>query len=637
MKILRPTRAAELVSARAFDELFARNLASDLDVQPADLLPWFDEVLGHVNSPLSLPDAARQFSIATAGFDFLAPGYECISLIPLLLSLRNRSHSRIRLLFIAHAPGAYLLEWALIRPLLAPGDLIIAPSASAASLIDFLCPDLSSYVRLIPHPLHPLHSETNEPRDRFVSLGRITPGKLLHRQVEAMSILRRRGVKMKMEIAGPLNDASSSTPRAYARALSAMIRRLGLEDDVKLVGEIRGETEKGVFLSRALLLINLSITIEESFGKSIVEALGLGIPVLATHWDGFPETVGVGGRLLRVSDVGLGVDVSADQIADALEQMLVAPPAPEVCRKQASLFSPARVSRLYRAALEEALEQQPLTSGAGDSSDQHNSGAAPVDGLLAHTAPLAHFSWNELFEFHIEDSLRLRRYFAGEKFNELSNADRVRSLLLTGTRAAVEHFLGGLSYAELATPTGAGIKPHFPDDPFITRIALAARSNAIPRSRLACFVQLSNTNETEQLWQGLMELRQEGAQSYGFDYLVAEAERQRGNFLSAFQSCINTDDTHLSGELAAYRWQQLARIAREWERPAFALPWLRDWLEGFPDSPDSGAVWRDRCVNAWLAGDDFLDEAREAFAHAKELSAPSELLDQIEADLSAQL
>jgi glycosyltransferase involved in cell wall biosynthesis len=636
IRILRPTRAAALISARVFDDLFARNLASEVDVKPVELLPWLDEALGPVDASTPLGEAARLFTAATEGFDFFCPGYECISLTPLFLSLRNRSRSRIRLLFIAHAPGAYLLEWALIRPLLTPGDLIIAPSASAASLIDFLCPSLNTNVRVIPHPLHPLPSEANGARERIVSLGRITPTKLLHRQIEAMAILRRRGVKLRMDIAGPLNVAPSSTPRVYARALSAKIRRLCLEDDVKLVGEIRGESEKARFLSRARLLLNLSVTIEESFGKSVVEALGLGVPVLATHWDGLPETVGDGGQLLQVSVAGVGVDVAAEQIADAIEQMLAAPPAPEACREQAGRFSPARVSPLYRMALKEAMDAHALSSYAGDSVDERDQGAAPPNGLLAHAAPLAHFSWSELFDFHAEDSVRLRRLFVGENPQGLSNADRLRSLLLAGTRAAVERFLGGLNCAELATPMGADIEPPVFDGPFIARIAGAAGSSAIPRSRLACLSELAAANETDQLWKRLTEMRREGFQPYGFDYLLAEAERQRGNFLRAFQLCINIDDPHLRGELAAYRWQQLARIAREWDRPAFALPWLREWLEEFPDSPDSGAVWRDRCLNSLLAGDDFLAEAREAFAHAKELSAPSTLLNKIEVSLASQ-
>lgn len=633
IKILRPTRAAALISARVFDDLFARNLASEVDVKPVDLLPWLGESLGPVNSSQPPGDAAKKFAAATEGFDFFCPGYECIMLTPLLLSLRNHSRSRSRLLFIAHAPGAYLLEWALIRPLLKPGDLIIAPSASAAALIDFLCPTLNAHVRVIPHPLHPLPSEGNAARERIVSLGRITPDKLLHRQIEAMAILRRRGLKLRMDIAGPLNVAQSSTPRDYACALMAKIHRLGLGEDVRLVGEISGELEKARFLARARLLINLSVTIEESFGKSVVEALGLGVPVLATHWDGLPETVGDGGQLLRVSDVVLGVDVPAEQIADAMERIIAAPPAPEVCQEQARRFSPGRVSRLYREALQEAMDAPALSSDAGDSVDERALGAAPPNGLLAHAAPLAHFSWGELFDFHTEDCIRIRRSFAGEKPQGLSNADRLRSLLLTGTRAAVECFLGGLSYAELAKPTGAGIKPHIFNSPFIARVAVAAGSSAIPRSRLACLLELSVANETEQLWQHLIEMRREGLQPHGFDYLLAEAERQRGNFLHSFQLCINMDDPRLRGELSANRWRQLARIAREWDRPAFALPWLREWLEEFPDSPDSGAVWRDRCVNALLAGDEFLAEAREAFGHAKKLLAPSALLDKIEASL----
>jgi glycosyltransferase involved in cell wall biosynthesis len=636
IRILRPTRATELISARVFDELFACNLASDVDVKPTDLMPWLDEVLGPVDSPYSLLNAARRFSVRSEGFDFFCPGYECISLAPLLLSLRNCSRSRIRLLFIAHAPGAYLLEWTLMRPLLAPGDLIVAPSASAASLIDFLCPELSAHVCIIPHPMHILPIEADGTRDCIVSLGRITPGKLLHRQIEAAAILRSRGSRVKMKIAGPLHEAGSSTPRAYARALAAKIRRLRLNDHVELVGEIRGDSEKARFLSRAQLLINLSVTIEESFGKSIVEALGLGIPILATHWDGFPETVGDGGQLLRVSDVGLGPDIAAEHVADAIEKMIAAPPAAEVCRRQARRSSPERVGGLYRAALETAMDAHVRSSCAGYSNDEHSLRAAPAVGLLAHTAPLAHFSWGELFEFHVEDCARLRCYFEGERADGLSKADRLRSLLLTGTHAAVEHFLGGLSYRELATPVGVDVKLYDFEAPFVARVAAGGRSNANPRSRLACLLELSTANETDQLWRGLLEMKQEGLRSFGFDYLLVEAERQRGNFLVAFQLCINADDPRLWGELAAYRLQQLACIAREWDRPAFALPWLGQWLKKFPDSPDSGVVWQDRCLNALLAGGEFLAEARNALDRAKELLIPSTLLDQMESTLASQ-
>jgi hypothetical protein len=41
--------------------------------------------------------------------------------------------------------------------------------------------------------------------------------------------------------------------------------------------------------------------------------------------------------------------------------------------------------------------------------------------------------------------------------------------------------------------------------------------------------------------------------------------------------------------------RQLAAIARDLERPALALPPLREWLARFPDSPDSELVRLELC------------------------------------------
>ena len=47
-----------------------------------------------------------------------------------------------------------------------------------------------------------------------------------------------------------------------------------------------------------------------------------------------------------------------------------------------------------------------------------------------------------------------------------------------------------------------------------------------------------------------------------------------------------------------------------------ALPWLREWLERFPDSPDSAMVHLDRSANAIALGPDLFEEARRAFEAA---------------------
>ena len=644
IRVLRPRQTAELVSARVFDELFARNLEAELDIQQVDFLPWCNAILGPSGSPYPLREAARNFAAEAGDFEFFCPGYHCISLAPLFLSLRNQARARTRLLLIAHAPGAYVLEWALLRPLMRPGDLIIAPSASAASLIDFLCPELGTFVRVVPHPMHRLPGDGGGERERIISLGRISRGKLLHRQIEAMEVLRDRGYgSLRMQIAGPLHDGSSSEPTTYARALAAKIRRLRLGDHVELVGQINGDSDKAAFISGARLMLNLSVTIEESFGKSVVEALGLGVPVVATHWNGLPETVGPGGSLLRVSEVGPGMDVTAEQIADAIERAMTEPPLPETCREQANRFHPERVRRTYHTVLEEGLE---VSAHRHDVANPIDDGAAPARGLLSRTAPLMHFSWRELFDFHTEDCARIRRHLTGETVSGRSNADRLRTLMWAGTRSPVERFLGGLDYAPSTTTGGSNLQRTSPATDFIGRVVSASTSQATPSSRLACLAELCNANLTPLLKESLAAMKEEGLRPSSLDYFAAEAERRDGNFAEAFRLCTATEDPSRSwGEFSAHRLRQLARICREWDKPELALPRLRHWLERFPDSPDSGPVWLDRCVNASRAGKGLkyvngsrdwlglLTEAREAFDRAQSLLGNSPLLDKVEADL----
>src|SRR5207253_5675612 len=137
------------------------------------------------------------------------PSYEGIPLAPLFTALRNRARARARLLLIAHSPGAYVWEWAVLRPLLAEGDLIITPSENARAVITFVSPALAPFTRVVPHPMAPLPRPamrlTPPWPPRLVSLGRLHASKLLHRQIEALEVLRRRGRPVRaMDIAGSL-------------------------------------------------------------------------------------------------------------------------------------------------------------------------------------------------------------------------------------------------------------------------------------------------------------------------------------------------------------------------------------------------------------------------------------------------
>jgi glycosyltransferase involved in cell wall biosynthesis len=620
IEILRPTQRAGLVSARVFDAQFSRNLGPEVVVRQVALLPWLDSLFGPRAAPFLLNDAARHFAELTRGFDFLCPDHHAIPLVPIFLTLRNRLRSPVRLLLVAHAPGAYGLEWVLLRPLLVPGDLIIAPSGSAKEVIEFLYPDLGPYTHVIPHPISPLPDLVSDGSPRIVSLSRLHRTKLIHRQIEAMAIVSRRGAGVpSMQLAGPLHEADSARVSPYVRSLAAKIHRLGLEEHVQFVGEVEGDTSKASFLSGAHMLLNLSVSIEESFGKAAVEALGVGVPVLASRWNGLPETVGDGGEFVGVKYAGSGVDVDPEDIADAIERLISAPPSVETCREQAQRSHPQRISRLYRSALENALAMAHDHRDAVGSMGDDGRGGAPEGGLLSLTAPLPEFSWQELFELHVEDARRIHRTIAGEKLPDVSNGERLRSVIILGVRAPLERFLAGLDFSRLAAATGTAGGRQLNGEDFLSRLGAAAANGGTRSSRLACLDVISAADQTELLREGLQGMRRDGLCAPGIDYLEVELARQDRLYARAFRLCTESEHAESWGEPAAPRLRQLARVCREWGVPGLALPWLRDWLTAFPDSPDSGLIWLDRSANAIQASSDLIREAAESYAWARNL------------------
>ncbi len=639
IRILRPYRETGFISADAFEHVFARNLAPDLQLHPVSQQDWFTALLGPRRSEVNWNEAVRRLPDCTRGFQFYCPAYEAQPLAPLFLALRNRSGAPIRLLFIAHAPGTYLLEWILMRRLLRSGDLIVAPSESARRTICFLCPELEPHIRVIAHPMPFLPRVRTTPENHIVTLARIHPDKLLHRQIEAAAELKQRGTSFRMHIAGPLNDQGSAKLHSYARCLARKIERLGLVDCVQLVGLVKGDVAKARLLARARLMVYLSVTIEEAFPKASVESLGMGVPVLATRWDGFPETVGKGGHLLHLTDTwgSLALDVSATEIADAIQTLFASPPPGDLCREHASRFLPETIRPRYRETLEEAWEKMrrdrgsPDEPGAGldEQPGSQDIGAAPVKGLLAVTAPLTIYSWQELFRMHLKEVNPIRGSWAGDSLEpSMTDAARLRGILLDGVRKPLERFLAGLDHRPWTQPVGQrGTRRNNISD-LASSLSCAAGSRATRTSRQTCLAALAAEARDERLKTGLEQMTRDGIRSVGLSYLMVDCLRAEGRFADAFRWFKAELNAGTHSEHAALLIRQLARICREWGRPALALPTIRSWLQRHPDSPDSGAVWIDRCLNAFHAGHDprLRLEAARSLERAKALLGESPII-----------
>jgi glycosyltransferase involved in cell wall biosynthesis len=154
----------------------------------------------------------------------------------------------------------------------------------------------------LPHPA-PVISASRPLHVLFVAL--LCEAKGLLVLIEACGLLAARGVPFELNLMGRFES-----PEFEARARSRM-RELGIEDQVRFLGVLKGE-EKFAAFARCDVLCHP--TFKDTFGLVIVEAMGCGVPVVATRHCSIPLIVDEGqtGFLVEENDsAGL-----ADRLAE---------------------------------------------------------------------------------------------------------------------------------------------------------------------------------------------------------------------------------------------------------------------------------------------------------------------------------
>ena len=119
----------------------------------------------------------------------------------------------------------------------------------------------------------------------IISVGRIVPIKGYEYAIKALHVLKQEyGVKdLKYYIVGPIGSMQ------YYLNLHALTKKLGLTDIVEFKGSIHDKYK----LARLILKSNLylSSSLHETFGISVLEAMALGKPVVATDVPGHRELI----------------------------------------------------------------------------------------------------------------------------------------------------------------------------------------------------------------------------------------------------------------------------------------------------------------------------------------------------------
>jgi glycosyltransferase involved in cell wall biosynthesis len=156
-------------------------------------------------------------------------------------------------------------------------------------------------------------------------VGRLIPSKGQHRAVEALWALHRLGhPDTRLHLVG-------STPsRRYLHALRGYVEELGLEEAVRITGEVSDGALAAHFQAAD---VYLSLSAHEGFGVPLLEAMRCGVPVVALDAGAVGETVGRAGILLPRPEPSLAAAAVARVLDDPdLRRALVAAGRERVAR-----------------------------------------------------------------------------------------------------------------------------------------------------------------------------------------------------------------------------------------------------------------------------------------------------------------
>jgi colanic acid/amylovoran biosynthesis glycosyltransferase len=132
---------------------------------------------------------------------------------------------------------------------------------------------------------------------RLFSCGRLNPSKGHQDLVKAVSLLKRSGLNVYLEIAGEDEDGGTG----FHRELDMLITKLGLTDSAVLLGAV---DEQRVLQGLKAAHLFVLASHGEPLGVAIMEAMSCQTPVLATNAGGVPEMIehGVNGFLVPPKD-----------------------------------------------------------------------------------------------------------------------------------------------------------------------------------------------------------------------------------------------------------------------------------------------------------------------------------------------
>ncbi len=194
------------------------------------------------------------------------------------------------------------------------GERVICPSTAVSTYIQEHYGTPSEKIRLIPRGIDPQRFDRSRADVRFMAdfrqqfglskrfvvlgVGRLTHLKGFDVLINATAAVRKQLPNIKTVIVGGAEPARAE----YAKKLQEQVRQLGLEQQVVFTGS---QSQMAEIYACGNVLVSGNQSKPEAFGRSMVEALAIGCPVIASRFGGALDIVreGVNGWLFEPGNV----------------------------------------------------------------------------------------------------------------------------------------------------------------------------------------------------------------------------------------------------------------------------------------------------------------------------------------------
>jgi glycosyltransferase involved in cell wall biosynthesis len=237
----------------------------------------------------------------------------------------------IALLEALYVPSIVVLHTVLARPtprqraildeVIAAASVVVTMTKTARSRLLEIYGTDPEKVFVIPHGAadHAMTAAAGGTtgRPRVLTWGLLGPGKGIEHAIDALALLRDRGLDADYEVAGQTHPrVLARDGEAYRQALQARARALGVADRVHFDGRFLPAAALGQLISAADVVLLPYDSLEQVTSGVLIEAVTAGKPVVSTCFPHAVELLGAGLLVERQDAAG---------IAEALQRVFTEP------------------------------------------------------------------------------------------------------------------------------------------------------------------------------------------------------------------------------------------------------------------------------------------------------------------------